>query len=346
MINEVDSCFYSNELFNFLPDKLFDCHAHLWLKEHMKQTGFPMRSAMWVRDFTLENPGEDLMYDIDTILPGKKVEGLFFGYIDSDIDIQANNKYVREMANKFGFKGLAVSRPDWTKEEMRHYVRENQFLGLKPYINFVAAGIKTEEITILDMVSVQQLEAANEDGYIILLHLPRSGRLADKENIRQLLMIENKYPNISLIVAHIGRAYTIENLGDSLDLLKNTKNMCFDFSGNTNSEVIKRAMDAFGSKRILYGSDLPFTRMRMKRIHENGRYINLVEKGLYPGLENDNSIREIEKEEAKEFTLYLYESLYAFKRAANDLGLSRAEVEDVMYNNGKRIININRGNRL
>jgi Predicted metal-dependent hydrolase of the TIM-barrel fold len=325
MLNEVDRCFYSKELFEFLPDKLFDCHAHMWLKDHRTEKDFPMRSAMWVSDLTAENSGEELMQDIKELLPGKEVEGLFFGYVDPDIDIKANNRYVCNMAKKFGFNGLAVSRPDWTKEEMRNYVKENGLLGLKPYINFVSPGIKTEDITIFDMVSPEQFKAANEDGYIILMHLPRPGRLADKTNIEQLLTIENKYPNVSLIVAHIGRAYTVENLGDSLKLLKYTKNMCFDFSGNTNSEVIKRALDTFGCKRVLYGSDLPLTHMRMKRIYENGKYINLVEKGLYPGLENDKSIKEVSKEEAKDFTLYLYESLYAFKKAAVELGLNRSE---------------------
>ena len=42
--------------------------------------------------------------------------------------------------------------------------------------------------------------------------------------------IEQKYPNVKLIVAHIGRAYSPEDLGDALDVLgKETKNMLFDF---------------------------------------------------------------------------------------------------------------------
>jgi predicted TIM-barrel fold metal-dependent hydrolase len=338
VLNKVDSNIYQNELHDFLPEKIFDCHAHIWLDRHRGNDEFPMRSAQWVSDLTIEYPYEQLKKDMEELLPGKKVEGLFFGYVDPDIDVFSNNRYVGEMAAKHGFHALAVSRPDWTKEETKIIVKRNHFLGLKPYINFVSPKIKTEDIKIFDMVSPDQFEAANEGRYIIVMHLPRPGRIADKENLNQLMTIEKEFPNVKLIVAHIGRAFTVENLGSALDVLQNTNNMLFDFSGNTSAEVISRAINTFGSERILYGSDLPLTRMRMKRIFENGKYINLVEKDLYPAIKNDKSTREVSREEAKGFTLYLYESLLAFKNAAGLMKLTRGQIENIMYRTGRSLV--------
>ena len=48
-----------------------------------------------------------------------------------------------------------------------------------------------------------------------MLHISRPARLKDPVNLAQLLEIEEKYPNVKLIVAHIGRAYTPEDIGDA-----------------------------------------------------------------------------------------------------------------------------------
>ena len=43
-------------------------------------------------------------------------------------------------------------------------------------------------------------------------------------------------------------------------------------------------------------------------------------------------------EEAEKITFFLYEELLAFKRAAKTLGLSRQDIEDIMYNNAHDLI--------
>ena len=43
-------------------------------------------------------------------------------------------------------------------------------------------------------------------------------------------------------------------------------------------------------------------------------------------------------EEAEKITFFAYEELLAFKRACTKLGLSRKDVEDMMYNNAVALI--------
>ncbi len=127
-------------------------------------------------------------------------------------------------------------------------------------------------------------------------------------------------------------------MGKAFDVLAETKNKVFDFCANTNTEVFKQLIDAVGPKRILFGSDLPILRMRMRRICKNGIYVNIVPKGLYGDVSGDKNMGEIEGEEAEKLTFFMYEEIKAFRRAAERTALTRSDIEDIFYNNAMRII--------
>ncbi len=153
-----------------------------------------------------------------------------------------------------------------------------------------------------------------------------------------MLEIEKKYPNVKLIIAHVGRAYCNEDVGNAFEVLSGTKNMMFDFSANTNSWVFEQLIRAVGPKRILFGSDMPVLRMRSRRICENGTYINLVPKNLYGDVSNDTHMREVEGDAAEKLTFFMYEEIDAFRRAAEATNLSRKDIDDIFYSNAKRLL--------
>ena len=88
--------------------------------------------------------------------------------------------------------------------------------------------------------------------------------------------IEEKYPNLKLIIAHIGRAYAKEDIGNAFEMVGQGANTYFDFTANVCDDAIKACIDAVGTKRLLFGSDLPIAFMRMYRIVENGEYFKLM----------------------------------------------------------------------
>ncbi|OHB65637.1 MAG: hypothetical protein A2Y76_04400 [Planctomycetes bacterium RBG_13_60_9] len=114
--------------------------------------------------------------------------------------------------------------------------------------------------------------------------------------------------------------------------------MMFDISANTNATVFEQLIGAVGPRRILFGSDLPITRMRMRRICEGGNYVNLVPKGLYGDVSDDKHMREVDGEQAEALSFFLYEEIDAFRRAAQAVGLTRQEIEAVFYSNAARLI--------
>ena len=153
-----------------------------------------------------------------------------------------------------------------------------------------------------------------------------------------MMEIDEKYPNAKVIIAHIGRAYVYDDIGDAFDIVKKTKNLYYDFSANVYGYAMERLIDAVGTKRIMFGSDMPYAKMRMYRIDDGGKYVNVVPRGLYGDVSADPHMRETDEEN---ITLFIYEELLALKSAASKLGLTKDEINDLMYDTAARCYGIN-----
>jgi len=225
-----------------------------------------------------------------------------------------------------------------TPDALRDAVVEDGFHGIKVYLTFAPPQIQPADIRIFDFLTREHLEVMDALHGIVMLHIARPLRLRDPYNVADLLEIERDFPHVRLIVAHIGRAYCRCDVGDALEVLSETKNMRFDFSANTNAWVMEQALRAVGPERLLFGSDLPITRMRMRRIERDGHYVNLVPHGMYGDVSNDPNMDELDGAEAEALSFFLYEELYAFRQAAEALGLSRDDVRRVLYANANEML--------
>lgn len=331
-LTEYDYQVYEKELKDFLPDKFIDLHAHIW-KNSFKPYGKANGGATWIDLVADEITAEQLYDTYVKLFPKQKVTPLVFGGVKQDI--KECNDYVFESAQKFGFPALLRTDYTQTAEEVEEQVKRFGFIGIKPYITNCPPYIPEREIRIFDFLPHEHLKVADKNGWIVMLHVPRADRLRDAVNLAQLMEIEEKYPNLKLVVAHVGRAYSVEDMGDAFDILKNTKNMLFDFTANLCDDAIKACIETVGTDRIMFGSDLPICAMRMYRITENGFYYNIIPRGLYGDVSSDPHMRESDEDK---ITLMLYEQLRAFKRVALDLKLSDKQIENIMYTNAKTLI--------
>ncbi len=336
-VKDIDKEVYEKELLDFLPDEIIDIHTHVHSKKNKQKKNID-RQVLWPSLVAEENTGEQLAETYRLMFPGKNVTPLIFTTANKNEDYEVTNSYVAEESVKFGFPALYFSMP-WEKpEKLEHKCKKGNFLGLKSYLSFAPENKPEAEIEIFDFFPRQQFETADKKGWIIMLHIPRHGRLGDPVNQRQLLEIDKKFPNAKVIVAHIGRAYADTDAGDAFKTLSGTKNLMFDFSANTNENMMYMALKTFGVDRVMFGSDLPITQMRTRRIIRNNTYVNLVPKGLYGDMKGVPHMEEISGQEADKLTFFLYEELISFKRAAGRLGLNREEIKAVMHGNAKRII--------
>ncbi len=337
-IKSIDREYYQRRLADFLPARLIDIHTHIWMQSFTTAKPHGDRGAQWAYKVAFEITPEKLLACYQELLPQQQVTPLLFGMPDRYVDTDANNDWVSRKAREHGFPALLISKPDLQPGELEAQVAARGFLGLKPYLEFAPPHLASDQITIYDFLPPAHLEIANAHGWIVMLHIPRPGRLKDPLNLAQMMEIEQKYPHIRLIVAHIGRAYCPADLGNAFERLKNSERMLFDFSANTNTEVMVELIRAVGSRRILFGSDMPITQMRMRRICENGAYINLVPPGLYGDLSDDPHMREVSPVETEQLSFFLYEEILAFRRAAEITNLSANELQDVFYNNAWQLI--------
>ena len=82
---------------------------------------------------------------------------------------------------------------------------------------------------------------------------------------------------------------------------------------------------------------MPIAIMRMYRIVEDGVYYNVVPRGLYGDVTNEAHMRESDE---TDITIMMYEQLRALKRVATELKLSDRDVENIVYGNAKRLIDM------
>ena len=337
-VKDVDRRFYEEKLEGFLPNRMIDIHAHVWLKGFRKAlpTG---RAVTWPLRVAEQNLIEDLMATYRLLFPGKTVQPLIFSFLESRVDdFEAANAYVSRAAREHDCSALVYASPEWPAQRFEREIREGRFIGAKVYLTLSPDHIPTEQIRIFDFLPRHQLEVLDRHGWIVMLHIPRSRRLRDSANLADMIEIERGYPNVRVIIAHVGRAYCAEDIGDAFATLAQTQRMMFDLSANTNAVVFERLIRAVGPRRILFGSDLPITRMRMRRICETGAYVNLVPERLYGDVAGDPHMREVSGEEADSLSFFLYEEIDAFRRAAQAVGLTPQDIEDVFYRNAVRII--------
>ena len=222
------------------------------------------------------------------MLPGKDVTALMF--TSSRRVGQQTNAYVAECLPQVRLprallqRARSSPRRSWSRQ-----IRKGGFLGIKGYLSLSPKYLPEAEIRIFDFFPKAQLKKMDELGAIVMLHIPRNGRLKDPVNLAQIMEIKQEFPNIRLIIAHIGRAYTREDVGNAFETLDKAPDLMYDFCANCCEYAITEVLRHAGPKHVMYGTDMPILRMRTHRIEENGTYINLVPPGLYGDPKQDQS---------------------------------------------------------
>lgn len=331
-LTEFDKKVYEEELNDFIPKNIVDVHTHVYVGESCKPFNGPM---YWPSRVARDNSVEDITKTYLDLFPNQKVIPVIFG--DPGCYLDVANAYCSEKSKEYGYPALFLSHYNDSAEFIEEQVIKGGFQGLKPYLNNCKDGVDGKNARVFEFLSHEHLKVADKYGWKVILHISRPARLKDPQNIKDLMEIEQKYPNVKLIVAHVGRAYAPEDFGNAFDTLKHTKNMMFDFCANTLPLATEKAINAVGVKRVIYGTDLPIAKMRMYRISEDGYYINVVPRGIYGDLTNAEHMRESDETEITNFT---YEIIRGFKKTAEKLSLTKADVEDVMCNNAAKLFNI------
>ena len=205
----------------------------------------------------------------------------------------------------------------------------NHFVGLKPYLNYVRKP-EPNDVTVLDMLPSWIMEIANELALPITLHIPRKGRLADPLNQEQVIELCRNYPKAKIILAHIGRAYSMNVIVGHLEKLKRLPNLYYDLAMLNNWEVLEYLFQQVAPEKIIYGTDAPIALAPGKSVEINDQYTYVTPVPWSLSISDDH--RKLV------FTSFLYEELRAIKKAVERCGLGRGFIEDLFYGNAIRVL--------
>lgn len=324
----VDRAIFEHEFADWLPPRIFDVHTHSWLLAHNLR---PLDIAAYGLVFEAQSTSwEDLADAYRLMFPGKTVEWLAFGMPLPDVDRQANNDYIAAQVDNHQTFGLLIPGLDDTPEQLWDSLRQKRLIGFKPYLAYVTWKPR-EEIRITDFLRPAQLEIAHAHRLPIMLHVPRNGRLADKDNLADLEYIARHYPDAIIILAHAGRAYARSLMDTALDVIADLPNMWIEYSNVQAEDVVRATLERMPIDRLMYGSDIPVATVRGKLLMLNGQRVAITRK-TYPW-----SISTAEPNQLR-CTFMGYEQIRAMKAACEAVGVGHDGVEKLFYSNARNLV--------
>lgn len=324
----VDRNFFDRYLADFLPDRIFDAHAHLFAHEHYPNGNVPPSLAAMPARLGLA----EYRAFIDWIHPGGRTEGgLFFGLV-FEADRDSNNEFVaaeialaRATGDGFGRRsyGQLVVPPAMDVDAIREQLSAGDFVGLKCYHTMANVDGPTFLAPIEAYLPEAHVQLAHEEGLTITLHMVRDRALADPLNQATIRRYCERYPNMRLILAHAARGFNPWHTIEGIDSLAGLPNVWCDTSAVTEAGAFEAIVEVLGHERLLYGTDFPVSHMRGRcvAIGDSFHWIYADELDL------------AEKHAKLQPVLIGLESLRALRLACMRLKLSTQQIDDIFYNN-------------
>jgi glutamate-1-semialdehyde 2,1-aminomutase len=328
LFTEADRVFVARHVEPYLPDRVFDAHAHLFCHAHYLPGGLPAQLAGTPEEIGLAVYREHMEW----LHPGGRTQGALFFGLAFQGDRAANDAYVaqgvqRGRAEGFSALGQMLIAPEMDAEYVRAEVRRHGFVGLKPYHLMAQVDGPTFQAPIEAYLSEAHVRLAHEEGLTITLHMVRDRALADPLNQATIRRYCERYPNMRLILAHAARGFNPWHTIEGIDSLRGLDNVWCDTSAVTEAGAFEAIIEMLGHERLLYGTDFYISHLR-------GRCIALGDSfhWLYAG-----EMKLAERHTTLQPVLVGLESLRSLFLAVRRLKLTDGQVEDIFYNNAAKL---------
>ena len=208
--------------------------------------------------------------------------------------------------------------PEWVRGE----VRRLGLHGLKCYHTFAPVQ-PTWEAEIPDFLPEPLVRVANDEGWFITLHMVCASCL--RRSIQHLLD-SPVLPAVSPHAVDLGplaRGFQPAHNLEGLPQLTDLDNLYFDTSANCEPIAHQAVLRRFGSKRLMYGSDLPVSHLR-------GRSVAAADSFFF--VEDDLPVWNAKQLKIEPVLLGL-EHLRSLKWACWSERLDDEAIEDIFWNN-------------
>jgi predicted TIM-barrel fold metal-dependent hydrolase len=309
-LTDFDKKFYQDYIAPRLPSSIFDVHVHINLPEHVEMVPEERLLSDWALECGHILPyeyayasGRELYPDVEYAITG-------LPWPIREADLTGNNDYLAQLISQRKLMAFMGVRPEWDREEVERQLLEGGFVGFKPYPDMVT-GVKGAETGIFEFFPYEQWEILNRHSKAVMLHLPRQERLADDDNVRELLEARQAYPDVTIIIAHFGRSFCPFYLKEGIRKLGDVDDFYFDTTAVINPVVYDVAFSRIPSERIMYGSDMPILLWHGRREWTESTYRNLCREEFSWNMDRRSS------EEEASYTMFLYEQVRAILDAVD-----------------------------
>jgi len=311
------------QLSGFLPDKIFDIHAHLYRIPDLNipPTGIFAKGPAEVSYAVWKTRLTELLSEKELI------GGLFFPVPTEKCDLKsANNFLLSQIKEEKLSRGLIMVSPDMNSKELSFLLNQPGIVGMKPYHVF-SKEHPTWESSISGFFPKWQMELANAHGSIVMLHIVKGEAIADTGNIIEIRDMCTRYPRVKLILAHAGRSFHASHAKEGIKKLRGLENIWFDLSGVCEPEALLEILKEFGPRKLMWGSDFPISQIRGKCVTIGDGFVWIDEN--FCNWENSAFANPV---------LVGLESLRAMKLAADEFGLNKTDIQDIFYDNAIRLL--------
>ena len=313
---------WANELKDFMPDMFFDTHEHISPESIIKDMS-EERLRVALNTYNCME-WEDLLKIYSDLYSGKTLKyATCFGFVCREIDVRAANSYVLHKAKEDSrILPLLLAAP-CDPGALKAGIEEAKELGVKvygvkPYFEFAKRDgmFNARDVELEDFVPTEALEFCNDNHLVLILHTCGIGmgdpKLRDK--IENWL---NVYPNMKLILAHMGRFYKPAEFTEFVnsDFMERNrdKQFWFDISSVTDPGVYDEIVSHKDFlDRIMFAADHPYGLfLGVEMYSETMGGIFLTREDDYPWADKEMLAKFVE--ERKGLTYNNYHALKSLK---------------------------------
>ncbi len=321
-LNDIDRKLLSRALDGFVPDKVFDVHTHLFHSRHFAEGKRP--------EFLDENRGygmADFQAAMKLWMPGRQVEGLFFGFPSMGNDRAGENAWVRSQVDvSANSRALVLTAPTDDPAEVRRLMSTGVFVGIKPY-RMYADVTDTKEAEIESFAPEWMWEICHDNDGIMMLHIMLADGITDPRNVETIQRLCRRYPGCKLVLAHVARSFNYRHARQGLHHLVDLDNVFVDTSAVTQAGAFRAAIEILGPKRVLWGSDYMVSELRGSCITQGDGFT-----WIHPEITDDKLTI------FGQYTTVGIESLMCLREACEDTGMTQGDLEDIFRENALRLL--------
>lgn len=166
----------ARKLKGFVPDEVFDIHAHAYHPKHFSPGAWPLQNA------PVPLSCAEHCLALQRYLPTTTLHGLYFGLPHPSADRPAINSWVADEVQQHATsssRSLMLAAPDDDREAVAQALRSGRFCGIKVY-HCYASREDTMNSRVEEYAPEWMWEILHETQGVLMLHIVRDEALDRK----------------------------------------------------------------------------------------------------------------------------------------------------------------------